>query len=118
MIAPIYILEDNREVELSSRNYSLKILGGWNVSTNGFSIVLKEVNGEAVIRPEKTIWRIQSFSFGKRAKKIATFKITKRAIYKVEIINPYDLKVKKSGLFSISYFQRYLPTNEIQICIE
>jgi len=118
MRKPINILGKKQQLELPVGIYSLKVLGCWKVITNYFSVILREINGETVIRPKKTFWRIQSFAFGKRAKKNASVDIPKRAIYEIEFSNPSDLKVKKSNLLTLSYFQNYLPTNEIQICIE
>lgn len=105
-------------MELPVGIYSLKVLGGWKVITNNFSVILREVNGGTVIKPKETFWKIQSFAFGKRAKKIASVDIPKRATYEIEFLNPSDLKVKKSNLITLGFCQNYLPTNEIQVCIE
>ena len=118
MREPINISDKNQQLELSVGIYSLKVLGGWKVITNNFSLILREKNGETIIKPKETFWRIQSFAFGKRAKKIASVDIPKRATYEIEFLNPSDLKVKKSNLITLGFFQNYLPTNEIQICIE
>ena len=108
----------NQQMELPVGVYSLKVLGGWKVITNNFSVILREVNGGTVIKSKETFWKIQSFAFGKRAKKIASIDIPKRATYEIEFLNPSDLKVKKSNLMTLGLFQNYLPTNEIQVCIE
>ena len=115
---PIYILDNNRQIELPVGIYSLKVLGGWKVITNNFSVILREVGGETEIKTKDTFWRIQSFAYGKRAKKTASIDIPKRAKYEIEFKNSTDLKVKKSNLILLSSFQNYLPNNEIQICIE
>lgn len=96
MRKPINILDNKQKLELPVGIYSLKILGGWKVIPNNFSVTLREVNGETVITPKKTFWKIQSFAFGKRAKKIASIDIPKRATYEIEFLNPSGLKVKVS----------------------
>lgn len=118
MRKPINILDKNQQMELPVGIYSLKVLGGWKVITNNFSVILREVNGETIIKPKETFWKIQSFAFGKRAKKIASVDIPKRATYEIEFLNASDLKVKKSNLITLGFFQSFLPTNEIQVCIE
>jgi hypothetical protein len=115
---PINILDNNKQIELPVGIYSLKVLGGWKVITNNFSVILKEVGGETEIKSKDTFWRIQSFAFGKRAKKIASIDIPKRAKYEIEFLNAKEIKVKKSNLLLLSSFQNFIPTNEIQICIE
>ena len=115
---PINILENNKQIELSVGIYNLKVLGGWKVITNNCSVILREVGGETEIKSKDTFWKIQSFAYGKRAKKIASIDIPKRAKYEIEFINAANLKVKKSNLMLLSSFQNYLPTNEVQICIE
>jgi len=115
---PINILDKKLQLELPVGIYSLKVLGGWKVIPNRFSVILREVNGDIVIQPKEIFWKIQSFAFGKRAKRIASIEIPKSATYEIEFINPSDLKVKKSNLLISSCFQGYLPSNEIQICIE
>ena len=118
MRKPINILDKNQQIDLPVGIYSLKVLGGWKVITNNFSVILREVNGETEIQPKETFWKIQSFAFSKRAKKIASIDIPKRAIYEIEFLNPSNLKVKKSNLLISGFFQNFLPTNEIQVCIE
>ena len=114
---PINILDNKKQIELSVGIYSLKILGGWKVITNIFYIILREIGGDTEIKSKGTFWRIQSFAYGKRAKKIASIDIPKRAKYEIEFLNAKEIKVKKSNLMLLSSFQSYLPTKEIQICI-
>jgi hypothetical protein len=118
MRKPINILDKKQQLELPVGSYSLKVLGGWKVITNNFSIIFRDVNGETLIKPKETFWKVQSFAFGKRAKKIATVDIPKRGIYEIEFLNPSDLKVKKSNLIILGFFQNFIPSNEIQVCIE
>ena len=118
MSNPINIIDNKKQIELPIGSYSLKVLGGWKVITNNFSLVLREVDGKLEINPKNTAWRTQSFCFGKRAKTIASIDIQKRAKYEVIIRNERELKVKKSNLILLNYFQNFVPTNKIQICIE
>ncbi|TRZ45130.1 hypothetical protein [Robertkochia solimangrovi] len=71
-------------MELPVGIYSLKVLGGWKVITNNFSLILREVNGETIIKPKETFWRIQFFAFGKRAKKIASVDIMEGLNWSIE----------------------------------
>ena len=115
---PINILDNNKQIELPVGIYSLKVLGGWKVITNNFSVILREIGGETEIKSKDSFWKIQSFTHWQRAKKIASIDIPKRAKYEIEFLNAKEIKVKKSNLMLLSSFQNYLPTNEIQICIE
>lgn len=117
MKKPIHIIDDKAQIEMAEGIYSLKVLGGWKVNANSFSVLLREVGAGIEIKPQNVFWKEQSFAFGKRAKTIARFTIPKRANYEIMIINPTELKIKKSNLILLSSFQHYVPTNEIQICI-
>jgi len=118
MSNPINIIDNKKQIELSVGSYSLKVLGGWKVIINNFSLVLREVDGKLEIKPKNTSWRTQSFRFGKRAKTIASINITKKAKYEIIFHNVNELKVKKSNLMSLSYFQNFIPTKKVQVCIE
>lgn len=85
---------------------------------NNFSVVLREVNGEAVIKPKVTFWKIQSFAFGKRSKQIVSFEVVKSGTYEIEFLNPSDLKVKRSNLMTLNWFQSFLSPSDIQIFID
>jgi hypothetical protein len=115
---PINIIDNNKQIELSPGAHHLNILGGWNVNTGNFSIILRELGGDIKIKSKDIPWRIQSFSFGKRVKKIASVEVPKKAIYEIEFLNATEVKVKKSNLIMLSVFQKNIPTNKIQIYIE
>ena len=114
---PINITDKKKQIELQPGIYYLKVLGGWKVATNNFSVILREIDGDLVIRSRKSFWKIQSYAFGKRAKKIASVDIPKWTSYEIEFVNPECLKVKWSNLFLFNFLQKYTPTEKIQICI-
>lgn len=118
MPQPIDILSKNQQMDLSVGIYRVYVLGGWKVILNNFSVVLREVNGEAVIKPNLTYWKIQTFAFGKRSKQIASFEVVKSGTYEIEFLNPSGLKVRRSNLMITNWFQSFLPTSDIQIYID
>tara|TARA_R110002049_G_scaffold147393_1_gene310259 strand:- start:197 stop:388 length:192 start_codon:yes stop_codon:yes gene_type:complete len=59
---PINILDNNKQIELPVGIYSLKVLGGWKVITNNFSVILREIGGEMEIKSKDSFWKIQSFT--------------------------------------------------------
>ncbi|MEZ4805377.1 MAG: hypothetical protein R2852_07810 [Bacteroidia bacterium] len=118
MNTPIHITDTGKQIDFQVGIYSVKVLGGWHVKTNNFSLLLKEVAGDLEIKSKETFWRTQSFAYGKRAKKIATIDIPKQGKYEIEFLNTNALQVKKSNLIMLSAFQNYLPASDLQICVE
>lgn len=114
---PIGIYAKNIAIELPVGIYSIKVLGGWSVSVGDFSIELKNRDSGKVITSKVTNWRIQSYEFGGRAKKIMSLDIPKRAIYLIEFKNQKDLKVRRSNLFLTRLFEKELPNEELKIWI-
>ncbi|WP_037314682.1 hypothetical protein [Salegentibacter sp. Hel_I_6] len=104
-------------IELQPGIYSVKVLGGWKVKTGDFSLELRHIDSDLKIKLKKTFWRIQSFAFKSRAKKIGSVDIPKWGSYSVQFKNANHLKIKKSNLFLISSFQKFKPIEEIQIII-
>lgn len=117
MSFPIGIYDTNKAIELPVGIYSIKVLGGWSVSVGNFSIELKNRENGKVITPKVTNWRIQSYEFGERAKKIMSLDIPKRGIYLIEFKNQQDLKVRRSNLFLTRLFENELPNEKLEIWI-
>ena len=117
MNSPINIYSSNTEIELPVGIYSVKVLGGWGVEVGNFSFDLKNVDNGQIIKPKGTQWRIQSFAFKKRAKKISTLDIGKRGTFEIEFKNQKDLKVRRSNLFLTRLFENELLNENLEICI-
>ncbi len=114
---PIGIYDSNKAIELPVGIYSIKILGGWSVSVGKFSIELKNKENGKVITPKVTNWRIQSYEFGERAKKIMSLDIPKRGVYFIEFKNQKDLKVRPSNLLITRLFEKEIPSEQLRIWI-
>ena len=115
--SPINIHNSNTEIELPVGIYNVKVLGGWGVEVGNFSFDLKNVENGQIIKPRGTQWRIQSFAFKTRAKKIFSLDIVKRGNFKIEFKNQKDLKVRRSNLFLTRLFDKQLPNENLEICI-
>ncbi|WP_077405344.1 hypothetical protein [Cellulophaga omnivescoria] len=114
---PISIYDSNKAIELPVGIYSIKVLGGWSVSVGKFSIELKNKENGKVITPKVTNWRIQSYEFGERAKKIMSLDIPKRGVYFIEFKNQKDLKVRPSNLLITRLFEKEIPSEQLRIWI-
>lgn len=117
MNSPINIHNSNAKIELPVGIYSVKVLGGWGVEVGNFSFDLKNVENGQIIKPKGTQWRIQSFAFKKRAKKIFTLDIGKRGNFEIEFKNQNDLKVRRSNLFLSRLYEKQLPNENLEIYI-
>lgn len=115
---PIRIHDSNQAIVLSVGIYSIDLLGGWSVSLGNFSISLTNKKSKEVIIPKVTNWRIQSYEFGKRAKKIMTLEIREPGVHFIEFKNPKDLKVRRSNLFLMKLFENEIPNDELNIWID
>ena len=115
---PISIYDSNKAIELSAGIYNIKVLGGWGVSVGDFSIELKnKINGN-VTSSKVTNWRVQSYKFGERAKKIMTLDIPEHGVYLIEFKNQMDLKVRRSNLILARLFEKELPNEKLKIGID
>lgn len=114
---PIGIYESNIAIELPVGSYSIKVLGGWSVSVGDFSIQFRNKENGKTITPRLTKWKIQSYEFGERAKKIMTLDNAERGIYYIEFKNQKKLKVKHSNLFITRLFKQELPNEKLKIWI-
>ncbi|WP_417887557.1 hypothetical protein [Zunongwangia sp.] len=114
---PIGICDTNKAIELPVGIYSIKVLGGWSFSEGEFSIELKNKENGKVITPKVTNWRIQSYEFGERTKKIMSLDIPKRGVYFIEFKNQKDLKVRPSNLLITRIFEKEIPSEQLRIWI-
>lgn len=114
---PISIYDSNKAIELPVGIYSIKVLGGWSVSIGNFSIELRNKENGKLITSRVTNWRIQSYEYGERAKKIMTLDIPERGVYFIEFLNQKDLKVRPSNLFITKLFEKEIPNEKLRIWI-
>lgn len=114
---PINIYESGKAIELSVGTYSIKVLGGWNVSVGNFTFTLKNMKSGKIINPKITNWRSQSYESGERAKKIMVLDIPERGDYIIEFKNQESLRVRISNLIIRRLFEKYIPNKELRIWI-
>ncbi len=114
---PISIHNSGRTIFLTTGIYSIKILGGWSVSLGNFSISLQNQENGILMNPEIVYWRLQSYEFGQRAKKIMSLHIIKPGKYTIEFNNHKDLRVRRTNLFLAKLFEKEIPNTELNIWI-
>lgn len=117
MSSPISIHKSNQTVQLSMGTYSVKVLGGWGVKVGNFTFELRNLKNNRIIQPKGTQWRIQSFAFKKRAKKIFSVDIPEKGEYSIKFKNLNELKVRRSNLFMTKLFDKPIPNKDLEICI-
>lgn len=114
---PCSIYDIGKAIELPVGIYSIKVLGGWNVSVGNFAIELKNKETGKIIHPKVTKLRIQSYECGERAKKIMSLDIPKRGVYFITFKNQKDLKVRPSNLLITRLFEKEIANEQLQIWI-
>ena len=114
---PISIHSNDQKQYLSVGIYSVKVLGGWGVKVNDFSVILKKDESNLVIKAEETIWRYQSYAFKQRAKRILILDIYESGNYTIEFVNAESLKVKPSSMFIHRFLEKEIPNENLRICI-
>lgn len=117
MVSPINIHDNSQQIYLSVGIYSVKVIGGWGVKVNDFSILLKKVENDITIKSESTIWRYQSYAFNQRAKRILVLDVYQSGNYIVEFKNPKSLQVRRSSLFISRFIENPIPNGSLEICI-
>ncbi|MFI0431235.1 hypothetical protein [Mariniflexile sp. HMF6888] len=118
MIKPIRIIDSGVEIELYTGIFGVYVLGGWDVVVEDFTFSLTNTKTGRVINPKVTQWRVQSYEYGERAKKIMTLDIPERGKYTIDFKNHDSLKVWKAGLPLINrLLTQPIEKQWIQICI-
>jgi len=98
MKKPININSIGEQIDLKAGKYRIDILGGWGVKLGEFSVLIKDIDTQEMIKCKRTFLPVQSFAFGKRAKRIFVISVPKSARYEVVFKNQESLKVKHSNL--------------------
>jgi hypothetical protein len=113
----INIHSRGQEINLTSGKYNVDILGGWGIDLGQFAGMLINRQSAEVITCKRTFWRVQSFAFKKRAKRIFSIDISQDGTYKVEFMNSKTLRVKEYNLFITSFFEEPVPNEKIDVYI-
>lgn len=115
---PINIYDSGKAIEVPVGIYSVTVLGGWDVQVVDFDFTLTNIKNGKVILPKVTKWRIQSYKFGQKAKKIMVLDVPDGGIYKIKFKNQKSLKVWNFEFPYVSrLFQNPIPNHYTQICI-
>tara|TARA_R110000868_G_C10830547_1_gene759353 strand:- start:50 stop:649 length:600 start_codon:yes stop_codon:yes gene_type:complete len=114
---PFSIYNSGQKIELPVGIYSVKVLGGWEVSIGDFSFTLKNRETNKIIYPKNTDWRVQSYEFGERAKKIMVLDVPEYGYYYIELKNQQDLKVRPSNLIFTRLWEKQIPNKDLRIWI-
>ena len=114
---PFSIYNSGQIIELPVGIYSVKVLGGWEVSIGDFSFSLKNRETNKIIYPKNTDWRVQSYEFGERAKKIMVLDVPEYGYYYIELKNQQDLKVRPSNLIFTRLWEKQIPNKDLRIWI-
>ncbi len=93
----------------------LKIIGGWGVRLNQFSIILRENTENVDVVMKEKLWKEQSYWNSKRTKEIATIDISKSGNYEIIFVNPYNLEVKNSNLTILNFLANKISSKDIEI---
>lgn len=114
---PFSIHNSGQIIELPVGKYSVKVLGGWEVSIGDFSFSLKNRETNKIISPKNTDLRVQSYEFGERAKKIMVLNVPEYGYYYIELKNQQDLKVRPSNLIFKRLWEKQIPNQDLRIWI-
>lgn len=115
MIEPINIYSLNTTIHLSMRIYDIYVVGGWYIKLGKFNFLLKRLNCDVIVKPEKDVLPIQSHYRGIKTKKVFSLQIKKGGKYKINFENQETLILKQSNLIIKSYFEREIPPQKIDL---
>ena len=113
----INIHDNGLEIDFRPGKYKIDVLGGWGVKLGQFSISLKHTLTGQMVDCERSFWPVQSFAFGKRAKRIFVVSIAEPGTYEIEFRHPRTILIKETNLFFTGLFQESLPKDKISIYI-
>ncbi|WP_298423963.1 hypothetical protein [uncultured Kordia sp.] len=117
MKGPFNIHKKNQKIYLTTGIYNIKVLGGWSVEMNDFSLVFKKEDNGMIVESKKTMWRVQSYDFKKIAKRIMVLDILYSGDYIIEFKNSESLKVRRSNLILTKLFENEIPNEALEITI-
>ncbi len=117
MYRPININNKEEEIELKAQKYRIYLLGGFGVNIGQFSINFKHKETGVITKCKKCVWPVQTYAFGKRAKRIFIVEIQTEGRYKLVFNNPETIQVRHSNLPISSLFRKPLKNNQIEILI-
>jgi hypothetical protein len=113
----INIHTGSQKIDLRIGQHKIDILGGWGVALGEFSISLEhDVSGQ-VVNCEKSFWPVQSYAFGKRARRIFTADVSKTGTYKVKFTKAESLRITHSNLFISKLLEDPIPNEKISVHI-
>lgn len=118
LIEPININSSNSTIHLSKGIYDIYILGGWEIKLGKFNFQLKSLKNDSIIKPQKSLLRIQNYYRGKKAKKIFSVTIINGGEFMINFENQNDLIVNKTFLSSLLFWQKPLNTKYLEIKFE
>jgi hypothetical protein len=111
------IYSQGKQLELDAGKYKIDVLGGWGVKLGEFSIAFKHDQSQHVVECQKAFWPVQTYKFGRKARRIFIAEIPEAGFYTVEFKNPETIKLKDSNLFFSSFFENTVPPDKISVCI-
>ena len=117
MIKPIDIYNQNTLLKLREGKHYVDFLGGWSVNTNGFRIVLKNINTGKLIKIERTFWPVQNFEFGKRSLRYFEFHIPHDDTYSMKFIGSNNIQIKRSNVPFFSLLSSAIANMDIMVYI-
>jgi hypothetical protein len=110
------ILSPQQFLDLDPGSYTIQLVGGWGFLNFGrFAIEISK--GRERIELFKPRWKVQTLEGGRRAKRWYEFKIENAGRYKIVVVNPKDLYMKRSGLFFSALFQKRIESKLIDVLI-
>ena len=113
----VNIHNNEHEIDFEAGKYKIDVLGGWGVKLGEFSISFKHTLTGQTVYCDRSRWPVQSFAFGKRARRIFVAHIAEPGIYKVEFEQPETLEIKETNLFFSGFFQEPIPNDKISVYI-
>lgn len=113
---PINVNSTDETIYLDAGKCNIDLLGGFGVDLGTFSIELKNLETEKITKCEEVFWKYQSFTHGKRAKRIFTIEVPESGRYVVIFINSETLVIKHSNLFFSSMFANPLSNEDLECC--
>ncbi|MDF1697576.1 MAG: hypothetical protein P1U56_17155 [Saprospiraceae bacterium] len=112
---PINIFTKETYLQLEQRRYRIYLLGGWGVRLNEFDISIRNTVTKEMVSAQKAFWKVQSYAYHKRAKRILIIDVPIAGKYRVLFHYPHSLRVTYNNLLISNNFFNPLPTYELDV---
>ena len=114
---PFSMNDSGKTIHLDKGKYDFHIYGAWGVTVRNFTVIIKNIQNNELVKAKNTFWRYNHKHNGIKIKRIKTIQIPEKGNYIINFYAKDSLTVKYSDVYYIKPFQNQTPTHEIMFLI-